>query len=248
VSGPSVPWEERRLSFGEAAAEYDRWRPGYPAPAVRWILGDAPARVADLGAGTGRLARAAADLGHEVVAVEPDPGMRVVAEAALRGARVLDGSAEAIPLADASVDAVLAGQAWHWFAPERAVPEIARVLRPGGVLGVLWNVRDEREPWLATLAELVDAQDRSPGGGDLPTVDPGPPFGAPESREFPHAQELRAADLPHLVDTYSWVRRRPDREAVLASVAALAREHPDLRGRETLAVPYRCHAVRARRG
>ena len=239
-------WEDRRLSFGATAADYDAWRPGYPEDALRWLLGERPQEVVDVGAGTGRLAALVARLGHAVVAVEPDPGMRAVAGPALAG-RVLAGAAESLPLPDASVDAVLAGQAWHWFDASRTVPEVARVLRPGGVLGVLWNVRDDAEPWVAALGALVGGEDRSPGLGDLTPVEPGPGFEAPERRAFPHAQRLRAGDLPRLAATWSYVQRRPDRDAVLERVARLAREHPDLAGRETVVLPYQCVAVRARR-
>ena len=239
-------WEDRRLSFGATAADYDAWRPGYPEDALRWLLGEGPLEVADVGAGTGRLAALVAGLGHAVVAVEPDAGMRAVAEAALTGP-VLAGAAEALPLPDASLDAVLAGQAWHWFDAARTVPELTRVLRPGGVLGVLWNVRDDAEPWVAAVGALVGGEDRSPGLGDLTPVEPGPAFGPPERHTFPHRQRLRTRDLPRLAATWSYVQRRPDRDAILEGVARLAREHPDLAGRETVALPYECVAVRARR-
>src|SRR5437762_9625923 len=136
-------WEQRRLSFGFRAAEYDRYRPGYPAEAVQWLVGrPPPARVLDVGAGTGRLSVAATALGHDVLAVEPDDAMRAVAEAALPG-RTVAGTAEDLPLPDASYDAVVAGQAYHWFDRDRALPEIARVLSAGGALGVVWNIRDD---------------------------------------------------------------------------------------------------------
>src|SRR3954454_13116307 len=126
--------ERRGLSFGPAAADYERVRPSYPGSAVAWLVGTEPQRVLDLGAGTGKLTRVIVALGHDVVAVEPLPEMRAELSAALPTVETHAGSAEAIPLADASVDAVVVGQAFHWFDQARAVPELARVLRPGGVL------------------------------------------------------------------------------------------------------------------
>jgi len=132
---------DRGRTFGAVAADYAEHRPGYPAAAVEWALGPAPGRkVLDLGAGTGKLTEA---LGaYDVVGVEPDPEMLAQLRADLPSVDAREGSAEAIPLPDASVDAVLVGQAIHWFDMDRAVPEIARVLRPGGVLAGLWNGDD----------------------------------------------------------------------------------------------------------
>jgi SAM-dependent methyltransferase len=137
-------------SFGAAAAAYAEHRPGYAEIAVRWALepvrGRRPLRVLDLGAGTGKLTETLVRLGAEVTAVEPDPGMLAELRRELPSVRSLAGSAEDIPLPDSSADAVLAGQAMHWFDLGRALPEIARVLSPGGVLAALWNVDDDRVP------------------------------------------------------------------------------------------------------
>ena len=154
--------EEERLrhgsSFGAAAAAYAEHRPDYAKAAVRWALepvGDRrPVRVADIGAGTGKLTAALVGLGADVTAVEPDPQMLAELRQAMPEVRSAPGSAEEIPLPDGSVDAVLAGQAMHWFDMDRAMPEIARVLRPGGVLAGLWNVDDDRVGWVADLAEM----------------------------------------------------------------------------------------------
>src|SRR2546422_8646843 len=108
-------FQRRRSSFGAAAELYDRIRPSYPADAVRWLVGDEPRRVVDLGAGTGIFSRLLASLGHEVIAVEPDDGMRAKLAATSPGVAALDGSAESIPLPDESVDAAVAAQAYHWF-------------------------------------------------------------------------------------------------------------------------------------
>ena len=154
--------EEERLrhasSFGAAAAAYAEHRPDYAEAAVRWALepvGDRrPVRVADIGAGTGKLTAALVGLGADVTAVEPDPQMLAELRRAMPEVRSAPGSAEEIPLPDGSVDAVLAGQAMHWFDMDRAMPEIARVLTPGGVFAGLWNVDDDRVGWVAELAEI----------------------------------------------------------------------------------------------
>ncbi len=150
-----MPGTERRkaqaASFGAAAATYERARPSYPDEAIGWLLPPGARRVLDLGAGTGKLTRGLVGRGLGVVAVEPSAGMRDQLARVLPGVTVLAGTAEEIPLADHAVDAVLVAQAWHWVDPARAVPEAARVLAPGGRLGLLWNIRDERADWVAEL-------------------------------------------------------------------------------------------------
>ena len=151
-------WLRRGSSFGAAAAAYAEHRPGYAEAAVRWAVAPVrsrlPLRVIDIGAGTGKLTAILAGLGADVTAVEPDPQMLAELRRVMPEVRSVPGSAEQIPLPDASVDAVLAGQAMHWFDMVRALPEISRVLRPGGVLAGLWNVDDDRVGWVAGLAEI----------------------------------------------------------------------------------------------
>jgi SAM-dependent methyltransferase len=157
-------WARRGASFGAVAAAYAELRPDYPEAAVRWCLAPAPAsgpdetapRVLDLGAGTGKLTAVLTGLGADVTAVEPDGSMLAELRRLLPSARALPGRAEAIPLPDGSVDAVLCGQALHWFDMPRALPEIARVLVPGGVLAGLWNNDDDRVEWVAGLEVAVD--------------------------------------------------------------------------------------------
>jgi ubiquinone/menaquinone biosynthesis C-methylase UbiE len=145
--------------FERVAADYERHRPGYPEAAVRLLADrlaiDPGRRVLDLAAGTGKLTRSLVALGADVVAVEPGRPMLEQLRAALPQVETHEGTAEAIPLADASVDAVTVAQAYHWFRPEDALPEIHRVLRPGGGLGLVWNWWDERDPLQARIAELV---------------------------------------------------------------------------------------------
>ncbi|WBB66062.1 class I SAM-dependent methyltransferase [Micromonospora sp. WMMD812] len=241
------------LSFGVAAAEYDRFRPRYPEAAVRWALdgvADAGgrARVVDLGAGTGILTRAVLALGHEVVPVEPDAGMRTQLGAATPGTTPLAGSAEAVPLPDGSVDAVLVGQAYHWFDKEPAHAEIARVLRPGGTFAPVWNTRDERVGWVAELGRIAHLGDNS-GNVVEKYADFGPAFGPVEVGEFAHRTTLAPDEVVGMIRTRSYYltaspddQRRVDRE-----LRDLLGTHPDLAGRETVELPYRTIVLRARR-
>jgi SAM-dependent methyltransferase len=150
---------ERARSFETVAAEYERYRPDYPEEALRWAvdqLGLAKdARVLDVGAGTGKLARGLVALGFDVVAVEPGGPMLEQLRRAVPEAEAFEAPAEAIPLPDASVDAAFAGQAYHWFDRERAVPELHRVTRLEGGLALLWNWWDERDPLQRELGELI---------------------------------------------------------------------------------------------
>lgn len=147
----------RALSFGAAADVYALARPGYPAEALRSVLPEGARRVLDLGAGTGKVTAGLLDLGLQVVAVEPDEAMRAHVDAR---ATVLAGTAEDLPVEDNSVDAVVVGQAWHWFSLPQAVASVLRVLRPGGTLGLLWNVLDDTSGWPLALAEVIGMEDR----------------------------------------------------------------------------------------
>jgi SAM-dependent methyltransferase len=155
-----MTFEKQRLSFGAAAQHYDRSRPSYPAAALSWALGEPPAQVVDLGAGTGLLTRTALAAGFDVIPVEPDLGMRDQLAAATPGTTPLAGSAESIPLPDGAADAVIAGQAYHWFDREAAHPEIARVLRLGGVFAPVWNYRDTSVAWAGALDEIIGSASR----------------------------------------------------------------------------------------
>ena len=199
------------LSFGSAAAEYDRYRPGYPPVALRWALGSEPLRVVDLGAGTGLLTRVLVHLGHDVVPVEPDAAMRAELSARSEQVQPRAGSAEAIPLPDGSVDAVVAGQAYHWFDRRRAQPEIARVLRAGGVFAPLWNIRDEAVPWVAELSRLAnDIIGQSERYQGL-VADPdfGPIFDRRARATFRHAVPMTADSLVAMMRTRSYYLTAP---------------------------------------
>src|SRR5262245_50425100 len=147
-------------SFGGVADAYERGRPSYPAEAVRWLLGERPRTLLELGAGTGKLTSVLVELGHDVHATDPDEAMLALLEEKLPGVRTAVASAEEIPLPDASVDAVIAAQAFHWFDLDRALPEIARVLRPGARICLLWNQRNEKIPWVRRLGALIGTQEQ----------------------------------------------------------------------------------------
>lgn len=189
--------------FGEAAQAYGQGRPNYPAAAVAWMLGKDPLTVLDLGAGTGKLAVQVAALGHRVVAVDPDAAMLAVLNEALPDADSRVGVAEQIPLPDASVDAVVVGQAWHWVDVSIASREVARVLRPGGALGLVWNIRDESVPWVAAMTHAMhgSAAERLINGGG-PRV--GPPFAALDKREFRWSSARSREDLVAMVKSRSY--------------------------------------------
>ena len=235
--------DSQRLAFGQEADLYDRVRPRYPIEALRWMLGEHPLRVVDLGAGTGILTRQLVDLGHEVVPVEPDAGMRRRLAEVGNAREALDGSAENIPLPDGDVDAVVAGQAYHWFDREKAHPEIARVLRPQGIFAPVWNVRDETEPWIARLTELLDEVAARGTGLDERRLDSfGDLFTEPEQGRFPFSRTMTADGLVELVRSRSYyLTSPPERKARLeAQVRELVADQP-----AEFPLPYVTYAYRA---
>ncbi|MBP2704933.1 methyltransferase domain-containing protein [Microbispora sp. RL4-1S] len=238
-------------SFGAAAAAYERGRPPYPPEAVDWLLADTGRRVIDLGAGTGKLTRQLSVRGLDVTAVEPSGGMREQLVAAVPGVRVLAGSAESIPLPTGAADAVLVAQAWHWVDTARAVPEVARVLAPGGVLGLVWNMRDEREDWTARLGRLLHPLGDAPtnGVGVAALADRPDLFLPVETHVVEWRHELGAEELVDLVASRSYVITLPDpeRTALLAEVRDLVARHPALAGKTRFELPYVTYCYRARR-
>jgi SAM-dependent methyltransferase len=226
------------VGFARSAAEYERGRPGYPEEAVAWLsarLRLGPGRVVvDLAAGTGKLTRSLVTSGAEVVAVEPLAEMRAAIGPAIRA---LEGSAEEIPLPDASADAVTVGQAFHWFDGDAALAEIHRVLRPGGALALIWNRQLLEDPVNRAIEAIV-----APHRGDSPThrsvpwraaFERTPLFGPLDEREFTNAQTLDAEALAARVASISFIAALPafERERVLGAVRALAEADP-------VTVPY----------
>jgi SAM-dependent methyltransferase len=223
----------RASSFGAAASSYAEHRPGYPDAAVEWALEPVRSRkiirVLDLAAGTGRVTEALQRACVDVIAVEPDPQMRAAMLDRVTGVAVLAGTAEDIPLPDERVDAVVVGQAFHWFDHERAHPEIARVLKPGGVLAAMWNSDDLRVPWVAEYAKLAGfgRGAASPGSGSK-LVDH-PAFEPLQWRTFDHSHRRTAESLVETVATYSAVLVLPEaeRDALLGRVREYLAAQPE---------------------
>jgi ubiquinone/menaquinone biosynthesis C-methylase UbiE len=240
----------------ETAAAYDRARPSYPAEAAVHIVGHgrlAPgARVLDLAAGTGKLTRLLAASGAEVVAVEPVAAMRAQLALAVPQAEVLDGTAEDVPLPDASVDAVTVAQAFHWFDAPVALGEIRRVLRPGGWLFLVWNMRDRDADWVRAWGDLIGAGERPYDSyydvdyAALIRVAGG--FGSVETWSHHWEQPCDEDLLVARTESVSVVGTllAHDRVAALERVRRLVRTHPDLAGRPWFGFPYTTKVWRCR--
>jgi len=230
--------------FGSSADAYERGRPSYPDDAIAYLaaeLGLGPAaRILDLAAGTGKLTRLLVEGGAEVVAVEPVAAMRAALERALPEVSVLEGTAESIPLAAGSVDAVTVAQAFHWFDADAAIVEIHRVLRPGGGLGLIWNVMGSDPTWLAALRELVHGIRGSvPAYGVSPWQEAfraTPLFRPLTQRTFDLVHELDEDGLVDRIVSTSYVAALPDadRARLVDQVRALVRDVP-----RPLRLPYR---------
>lgn len=243
-------YQLRARSFGSMAADYAAHRPNYPADGIRWALGGAtrPVRsVLDLAAGTGKLTEGLVPLGFAVTAVEPDDGMRAELSQRFPQVEALAGTAESIPLADGSVDAVLVGQAFHWFDHGRALDEIGRVLRPGGVVGLLWNGEDDSVAWVAGLMDVAgtSVSDTLPERFEMP---PHPLFAAAELAVFPHTHRRTVDSLAETMGTHSRMIVIPaaERAAVLERIRAYLSALPETAGGE-FDVPLRTKVVHAGR-
>jgi ubiquinone/menaquinone biosynthesis C-methylase UbiE len=231
-------------SFGSVAEAYDRGRPAFPRQAAAWLAGEQPVTVLELGAGTGKLTRELVALGHDVHASDPDPAMLDVLGRHLPDVRVSESGAEEIPLADRSVDVVVAAQSFHWFDHDRAMPEIARVLRPGGHLALAWNVRDERIPWVRRLGRLIGSQEQGIDETAQPLV-LSELFGFVDEASFPHWQQIDQHSLRDLVLSRSNVATLDEaaREAKLAEVMDFYADFG--RGIDGMQLPYHCRCFRA---
>lgn len=239
--------------FGQEAQAYERARPGYPPDAVAWLahhLGIGPgARVADVAAGTGKLTRLLEPLGAWLVAVEPVAGMRSALRAGSPALPALAGTAEAMPLAAASFDAIAVAQAFHWFDAEVALAELARVLQPGGRLGLVWNARDRTVPVVDALWSIMDrVERRAPWRQhdewhETAFVD-GPWFGPLHEATFRHEQKMTVEQVVDRFRSVSHVAVLAPRKQtlVLDDVRAVLATHPDTRDRDEIVIPYRVDA------
>jgi SAM-dependent methyltransferase len=235
---------DRARSFDRAAEEYERARPEYPGGVLDVLPLGAEAEVLDLGAGTGKLTRLLTQRYRRVVAVEPLDGMRAILERVVPSAESHKGSAEAIPLPDASVDGVFAGQAFHWFANDEAIAEIARVLRPGGVLALVWNEPDDERPspmpdCQAYFEELHNAgmsifEDAPPWQDVIARG----PFGEVHESAVPHDHVLDRAGVLDNARSVSWIASLPDeeRDAVMQRIDELLTDGP-------FAIPNRANTM-----
>jgi SAM-dependent methyltransferase len=235
---------EHALSFGRNVGDYDRGRPSYPAEAVEWILAQAePAHpadslVVDLGAGTGKFTAALVDRGLRVVAIEPDAQMRERLTRNLPSVTALEGSGEHLPLDDASAALVTVAQAWHWVDVAATSLEVARVLQPGGVLALVWNIRDAEVDWVARLGEVMGESEAEKFDSVTPPVDA--PLERQAYREFRWVTEMSREQFFAMVTSRSYVitMDEAERDAMLGRLAGLLDEHPDLAGRTTYPMPY----------
>ena len=236
--------------FQAASETYERGRPDYPVEAVEFLINtlgiDPTTTAVELGAGTGKFTRMLTSLsGARVIAVEPVENMRRQLQSLQPAVTVLDGTAESIPLGDAVADVVLAAQAFHWFDGRRALAEIARVLKPGGRIGLIWNARDESLDWVARMTDIIDRH-----GTGVPqyksmewkrAFDGSSPFSELDVRHFRHAQTCDMQMLLDRVASISFIAALPsaDRQAVLDEVLQLVHTHPQTSGRPRITLPYR---------
>jgi SAM-dependent methyltransferase len=246
--------ETRRLSFGSVATDYDRYRPSPPPQALDWLIPPAAQAVLDLAAGTGAVTRELAGRAPRIIAVEPDERMRAVLTARCPEAEVLAGRGEDIPLPDASVDAVVISSAWHWLDPERAVPEITRVLRVGGFLGVMWISRDMRASWVTEFNQLArEAREADRRPDDAPaghrrrevTFLPGTPLSPVEQYTVEFSLPMTNDELLGLLGTYSGViTLDPERRA---DFSRRVRAFLDRQPWDRTDLPLICRCLRSRR-
>ncbi|WP_285725368.1 class I SAM-dependent methyltransferase [Psychromicrobium xiongbiense] len=240
--GPKFDQDRRQelaAAFLSGGQTYDRIRPGYPEESVDWLVpsGTGALDVLDLGAGTGKLTGALLARGHRVVAVDPSEDMLAQLRLSLPTAQALLGTAEALPLADGQVDSVVVAQAWHWFDHQAASAEIARVLRPGGRLALIWNQLDVTVPWVHRLSRIMHAGDVHRTGVD-PQVSP--QFSPAEHQVVLWQQRLTPEEILELATSRSYFLRAGtrDRERVLTNLRWYLYEHLGHTVGENLELPY----------
>jgi SAM-dependent methyltransferase len=248
--------ESAAKGFSAGADAYERGRPSYSPDAIAKLVEELRigpgSRVLDLAAGTGKLTRQLVETGAQLVAVEPIAEMRAKLAAALPSVEAIEGTAEAIPLPNQSVDAVVVGQAFHWFEGDQAVREIHRVLRPGGGLGMVWQSRDVVRPWIERLEEIIDRADdghpRFRTGAWRDAFDRIPLFDPIEQATFETVQRGSPETIVDRVASISYVAAMPEdrRGAVLDEVRDLLATHADTACKDIIELPYQAHIYWAR--
>jgi ubiquinone/menaquinone biosynthesis C-methylase UbiE len=234
---------DRARSFGSVAEAYDRGRPAYPADAVTWLAGGEARVVLELGAGTGKLTRELVDQGHAVFATDPDEAMLAVLRERVPEVSAKVATAEEIPANDRSVDVVVVAQAFHWFDHEAALPEIARVLKPGGHVALVWNSRDERIPWVRRMGDILGRQDLDTSSSEhLVHSDL---FGFMEEASFKHWQEIDRETILDMARSRSSfaVMDEEEQASHLAEVRAFYDDFG--RGMDGMQIPYVTRCYRA---
>jgi SAM-dependent methyltransferase len=261
--------KRRSGSFGDVASTYERFRPGPPAAAIAWMLPDSATTVVDLGAGTGAMTKNLLGKVDRVIAIEPDDRMRGILASNLPEVTALRGTGESIPLGTSSVDVVLASASWHWMEADRALQETARVLVPGGTLGVVWAGPDPDGPFVsqaqAMLSEMSSgkAEPTTSSENDLDLgitvmdtenrietvlrIPDDSLFAQPEHQVLIWDVALTADELVGLLGTFSWIITMPDdrRTHVFFEARRLLRDGLGISGDVTVDVQYRSEAWRS---
>lgn len=243
--------------YALGASIYVMGRPDYPPAALDWlrdVIGLRTGRsVLEIGAGTGKFVTVLREAGATVLALEPVAAMRDALARGFPEMSVLDGTAEAIPLPDGAVHAVVCAQAFHWFATSRALAEMRRVLKPGGMLGLIWNVRDEKVPWVAALSAITDGWESGAPRfrtGAWQRVFPAPGFAATGEQRARHTHVGRAEEvIVARTLSVSFIAALPDaaRAAVERQVRQLIADTPELAGEAQIAFPYETRMFAFRR-
>lgn len=236
------------LSYFKSADAFATGRPGYPAEANDWLIKDLKLKhhsvVLDLGAGTGKFTPRLLDIGAQVIAVEPDQTLRERFHARYPEIQLLDATAEDIPLKSGSVDAVVCAHSFHWFANAQAMAEIHRVLKPGGRLGMIWNLRDTSVDWVAQVAAVVNsvaADNPRYYSGEWRKVFPYSGFSPLNERHLRHGHTGLPEDvIINRVKSISFVANLPaeQQDRVFAEIREIVARHPELAGQESITVPY----------
>jgi SAM-dependent methyltransferase len=245
--------EVAQQGFGSEAQTYERSRPSYPADAVAWLVGNvgitAGAAVVDLAAGTGKLTRLLVPTGADLVAVEPVEGMWRVLTEVVPDLPVVSATGEMLPFGTGTLDAVTVAQAFHWFDADRAFAELARVLRSGGRLGLIWNARDRSFDWVDQAWSIMDRVEKQAPWRDHENwrdsaLGERSGFGSLHAGTFHHEQRCAPDGLIDRFRGVSHIASLPpdERDAVLDELRVLIATHPETRGRDELSLPYRVDA------